>query len=59
MAGGGVSAKQAAKKEKLSLVKKNKVEELSVESAAPVGKKAKRVDAVKEVKPAKVGKKVK
>ncbi|EAA11614.4 AGAP006090-PA [Anopheles gambiae str. PEST] len=57
--GGGVSAKQAAKKEKLSLVKKNKVEELSVESAAPVGKKAKRVDAVKEVKPAKVGKKVK
>lgn len=59
VAGGGVSAKQAAKKEKLSLVKKNKVEELSVESAAPVGKKAKRVDAVKEVKLAKVGKKVK
>ncbi|XP_041768281.1 MKI67 FHA domain-interacting nucleolar phosphoprotein [Anopheles merus] len=59
VAGGGVSAKQAAKKEKLSLVKKNKVEKVSVESAAPVGKKAKRVDAVKEVKPAKVGKKVK
>ncbi|XP_040156417.1 MKI67 FHA domain-interacting nucleolar phosphoprotein [Anopheles arabiensis] len=59
VAGGGVSAKQAAKKEKLSLVKKNKVEELTVESAAPVGKKAKRADAVKEVKPAKVAKKVK
>uniref|UniRef100_A0A182TGQ2 RRM domain-containing protein n=1 Tax=Anopheles melas TaxID=34690 RepID=A0A182TGQ2_9DIPT len=53
VAGGGVSAKQAAKKEKLSLVKKNEAEKLSVESAAPVGKKAKRVDAVKEVKPAK------